>query len=114
MQSSMNEVEFRANLEKLLSRIQRSFDEVDPDVAECEVQLGALTVVLPQKKSKIILSAQPSVRQLWMAVASRGIAHHFSWDGANQKWLDDKGRGIEAESYFKQLLKEEIQVQLSF
>ncbi len=114
METPMSETAFRANLDALFSRVQRSFDEVDPDLAECEVQFGALTVVLPAKKSKIILSAQPSVRQLWMAVASRGIAHHFSWDVPSQKWMDDKGQGIEAESFLKKLLLEEIRIDLQF
>jgi len=114
MSAAISEVEFRALLDGLFNRIQQSFDDVDPDVAECEVQLGALTVMLPSKRSKIILSAQPSVRQLWMAVASRGIAHHFSWDSAQGKWFDDKGRGIEAEAYFKQLLLEEVSLSVDF
>lgn len=113
-QQALSETEFRANLDMLFKRIQAAFDAVDPDDAECEVQFGALTVLLPRKKSKVILSAQPSVRQLWMAVASRGIAHHFDWDLASGKWLDDKGRGIEVESYFKTLLKEEMGADLEF
>jgi frataxin-like iron-binding protein CyaY len=76
--------------------------------------LGALTVTFPAKRSKVILSAQPSVRQLWMAVASRGIAHHFVWDAAQKKWFDDKGKGIEAESYLKQLLQDEVSLTVDF
>jgi iron donor protein CyaY len=110
--ATLTEVEFRANLDSLFKRIQKAFDAVDPDAAECEIQFGALTVLLPQKKSKIILSGQPSVRQLWMAVASRGIAHHFDWHGEAGKWTDDKGLGLEVESYFKGLLKEEIGAEL--
>ena len=113
-QTALTEVEFRANLDSLFKRIQKAFDVVDPDSAECEVQFGALTVLLPQKKSKIILSGQPAVRQLWMAVASRGIAHHFDWDSGSGTWKDDKGKGIEVESYFKSLLKEEIAAELRF
>lgn len=110
----MTEAEFRANLEGLFKRIQKAFDEVDPDAAECEVQFGALTVLLPQKRSKVILSAQPSVRQLWMAIASRGVAYHFDWDPIQARWMDDKGKGIEAESFFKKLMQEEIGSDLSF
>jgi CyaY protein len=73
-------------------------------------QQGALSIVFADG-SRCILSAQPSVRQLWMAVASRGIAFHFNHDGA--AWIDDKGRGIEALSYLKTFVKEQSGVILS-
>jgi iron donor protein CyaY len=56
-------------------------------------------------RSRCILSAQPSVRQLWLALASEGTAYHFEFDRGSAAWRDDKGRDIELHSFLKQYLK---------
>ncbi len=109
----MQEAEFRSLLAQLFQRIEAKFENVDPDVVECEVQYGALTLVFPNK-TKLILSAQPSVQQLWMAIASRGVAYHFNYDGTRAQWWDDKGQGIEVLAYLKKYLQEEAQLNVEF
>ncbi len=105
------ENEYRQILRETLDRIEQAFDGVDPDVAECEQALGSMTIVLPGG-ARCILSAQPSVRQLWLAVASKGVAFHFNYDSARGEWVDDKGRGIELLSYLRSYLKDEIGLEL--
>ena len=107
----MDEKAYRALIQQLFDRIQLAFDDVDPDVAECEVQFGALTIRLASG-ARCILSAQPSVRQLWMALASRGIAHHFNWDAGASRWIDDKGQGLEVVAFLKEYLKADAGLQL--
>ncbi|MFN7686055.1 MAG: iron donor protein CyaY [Oligoflexia bacterium] len=107
------EAEYRKEVARTLERVASAFEQVDPDHAECELAMGVLTIVLPGR-SKVILSAQPAVRQLWLALASQGTAYHFGWDAHGQKWRDDKGRDIEVFSVLSKVLKDTAGLSLSF
>jgi CyaY protein len=100
----MQEADFRKTLLSTLEGIEKAFEGVDPDLAECEQSLGSMTITFGDR-SRCILSAQPSVRQLWLALAARGTAYHFNWSGT--QWIDDKGKGIELlsflEGYFQEM-----------
>ena len=109
----MTESELRALAKQVYDRISSAFDGVDPDEAECEESLGSLSIELPDG-AKWILSVQPPVRQMWLAVASIGRAFHFNYDSASQTWLDDKQEGLELLSYLEGLLKEVAGVQVRF
>ncbi len=100
-------------MQSTLDGIEKVFTDadVDPDLAECVQSLGSMTVTFSDQ-SRCILSAQPSVRQLWLALASKGIAHHFNWDSASQKWMDDKGKGIELLSYLENVFQESAGLKL--
>lgn len=110
---TMSESEFRRLAQEMYKKIGAAFDDVDPDEAECEESLGTVTIVLPGGV-KWILSSQPPVRQLWLAVASLGRAFHFDYDAAQGLWLDDKGEGLELVSYLQQLLAEQAGVKVQF
>jgi CyaY protein len=109
----MTESELRARAKTIFDRIQAAFEDVDPDIAECEESLGSLTIQLADG-AKWILSVQPPVRQLWLAVASIGRAFHFTFDPASESWHDAKGEGIELMSYLRELLKDEAGLDLTF
>ena len=64
--------------------------DVDPDLAECSISQGALTIAFPPNL-RCIVSPQPPVRQMWLAFRDR--AWHFDWDATRAVWVDDKGRG---------------------
>ncbi len=102
---------YRERVQAIFSKVEKAFDSIDPDVAECDQSQGALSIVFSDG-SKCILSAQPSVRQLWMAVAAKGVAFHFDYEEATGRWLDDKGRGIEATQYLRDYLREAASVDL--
>lgn len=104
-----SEAEYRKLIEDSFARIERSFEDVDPDVAECEQSMGAMIITFADR-SKCILSAQPSVRQLWLALAAQGTAHHFNFDAASGCWIDDKGKGLELLSFLEKFLKEKTGV----
>ncbi len=108
-----DEAQYRSVLKGTLDRVERAFRDVDPDVAECTVQFGALSIVFPNGQ-KLILSSQPSVQQLWMAVAAKGIAYHFNFDAKIGEWRDDKGQGIEPIAFLTKLLKESSGLELRF
>ncbi len=107
----MTETEYRALIQETFDRISRAFDDVDPDQAECERIPGSMTITLADG-SRCILSSQPSVRQLWLALAAKGTAVHFNWDASREQWWDDKGKGIELKSflsrYFQEVLGQEL------
>jgi CyaY protein len=98
------ETEYRKNTQVVLNRIEAAFENVDPDLAECEQAMGALTIIL-KDGSRCILSGQPSVKQLWLALASLGMAYHFNYDESAQQWIDDKGKGIELVSFLENFLR---------
>lgn len=100
-----SEGQYRSWIQKSFDRIETCLENVDPDVIECEQQFGALTLKLPSG-ARTILSAQPSVRQLWLAMASKGVAYHFNYDGSKEQWWDDKGLGIELFACLGSFLKE--------
>lgn len=104
---------YRKILQSTLDQIESSFEGVDPDIAECEQSHGSLTIQLADG-SRCILSAQPSVRQLWLALAAKGTAYHFNFDEPKHAWIDDKGRGIELRTFLKDYLKESTGLSLNF
>lgn len=110
----MNETEYRQRIYETMGRIEKALEDVDPDLVECEQAQGAMTLTFADR-TKCILSAQPSVRQLWLALASLGTAYHFNWDPKASKWRDDKGRDVELLSFLEGFLKEKaaINVRLS-
>ncbi|HAR42959.1 MAG TPA: hypothetical protein DCS07_10080 [Bdellovibrionales bacterium] len=107
----ISEPEFRTRVQELFNRVDRAFANVDPDIAEAELGLGTVTITFPGG-AKCILSTQPSLRQVWMALASKGVAVHFIQEPATGRWLDDKGKGIELISYLQQFLREQVNLDL--
>lgn len=100
-----SEAEYRKRVQETFDHVAAAFEDVDPDIAECEQAFGVVTISFPDR-SKIILSAQPAVRQLWLALASRGTAYHFSYDPGLSEWRDDKGRDIEVIAILQKVLQE--------
>jgi iron donor protein CyaY len=88
----MDEKTYRHLLDDTFARVDRAFEAVDPDVAEVSVAQGTLTITFFEKQ-RLMLTPQPSPRQLWVAFRDR--AWHFDWDQARASWLDDRGQGIE-------------------
>ena len=108
-----SEADYRKQIQATLDRIQTAFDSVDPDLAECEQALGSMTISFPDR-SRCILSSQPSVQQLWLALASLGTAYHFNFDVGSKQWIDDKGRGVELLGYLSSFLKDKAGLTIGF
>ncbi|HEX7926024.1 MAG TPA: iron donor protein CyaY [bacterium] len=111
--AAMAETEYRALVQKAYDRILAVMDDVDPDVVESDLSQGTLTMRLADG-ARWILSGQPPVRQLWLAVASKGRAFHFNYDAKSGKWQDDKGEGVELYSYLSGLLHEVAGLNITF
>ena len=86
----MDEQSYRSLVDATLERIDAAFGDVDPDLAESNISQGALTLVFPGG-TKAIVSAQPPVRQIWLAYTDH--AWHFDLDAATGRWMDDRGKG---------------------
>ncbi len=110
---AMTESAYRKLAQEAYNRIEAQFEEIDPDAVECEVAQGALTLTLPDG-ARWVLSQQPPVRQMWLAVASKGRAFHFDYDASTGRWLDDRGEGVELLGYLEQLLDEVAGLQVKF
>jgi iron donor protein CyaY len=108
-----NEAAYRNCVIKTLRRIEEALEEIDPDLVECSLSQGALTLQFSDS-TKCILSAQPSVQQVWLAAASQGIAHHFDWDSKKQQWLDDKKGTIELFDFLKKLIWNQVRVEMDW
>ncbi len=109
----LTESMFRSMAAQVYQRIERAFEGVDPDVVECEHSQGAMMFTL-ENGAKWVLSMQPPVRQMWLAVASRGRAHHFNYHSPTQKWIDDKDSNLELLAYLGRLVQEEAHINLAF
>jgi iron donor protein CyaY len=82
---------YRQLVDQAFHQIDAAFERVDPDLAECTVSQGTLTI-LYHGKLRFILSPQTPVRQIWAAFKDQ--AWHFDRDPQG-RWLDDRGRNIE-------------------
>jgi CyaY protein len=109
----MPEAEYRALVQGVYDRILKQLDQVDPDAVEAEMSQGTLSLRLADG-ARWILSGQPPVRQLWLAVASKGRAFHFDYDPRSATWRDDKGEGVELFGCLESLLDEVAQVRVKF
>lgn len=83
---------------KLLAAV----DRLDPDVVEADSTGDMVTIASP-KGEKVVVNTQRAVRQLWVAGRSQGI--HFSFDPADGRWKDDKGKGLELFSFVSECVQ---------
>ena len=89
---ALDEKRYRHLLDEAYARVDRAFEDVDPDVAEVSISQGTLTITFFEKQ-RLMLTPQPSPRQLWVAFRDR--AWHFDYDATKSRWMDDRGQGIE-------------------
>jgi CyaY protein len=99
----IDEKTYRKLVDETYARIDRAFDDVDPDMAEVTISQGALTITFGERL-RLMLTPQPPVRQLWVAFRDR--AWHFDWDLARGAWLDDRGQGIELQKLVEDTTRE--------
>ena len=107
MASAIDEKRYRHLLDDTFERVDRAFEDVDPDLAEVSVSQGTLTITYLEKQ-RLMLTPQPSPRQLWVAFRDR--AWHFDWDEARSAWMDDRGQGVELYALIESTTKEVGQV----
>jgi iron donor protein CyaY len=102
---------YQKQLEATFNRIETALEKVDADVLECERSSGGLTLVI-QQKIRSILSAQPSLQELWLAMASEGRAYHFRLTEEGT-WLDTK-QDLELLGLLKEYFQKKLNLSLEF
>ncbi|OFZ18344.1 MAG: hypothetical protein A2X94_12380 [Bdellovibrionales bacterium GWB1_55_8] len=109
--AEITEAEFRNLAQEVFKRIDRGFGGIDPDVAECEWSQGALVIQFAGG-SRTVLSMQPAVRQIWIAMGAKGRAYHFNWNLDARVWVDPDhaakaaGGGAELFDIFREHMRE--------
>ena len=84
----MNESRYTELLDDLMIRIEDEIDESGLDI-DFETSAGILTLTCPNQ-SKVILSRQTPLQQLWLAARSGGF--HFDYDEEKKEWVLDSDK----------------------
>ena len=100
---------YRKRVDEVLGRLDKGFENVDPDLAESDFSQGTLVSTFKQAH-KLILSAQAPLRQIWAAFRDR--AWHFRLDSTSERWLDDRGQDVELFALVESLVRENAGVEL--
>ena len=106
----MDESEFERRAAEAWKRVIDLFEDVDPEDADVE-QAGDVIRIDFRGGQRVVLNTQRPARQLWLA----GGAHawHFSYEPQGDRWLDDKGRGVELYAQLAALAKEVAGIDLA-
>jgi CyaY protein len=107
---TLDEKRYRQLLDDAYARVDRAFEQVDPDIAEVSISQGTLTITFFEKQ-RLMVTPQPSPRQLWVAFRDR--AWHFDYDQTSKRWLDDRGQGIEATGLVEKTAREAAGVEVT-
>ena len=73
----MNESEFNQCCDDLMLAVEESIDDSGEDI-DYETSAGVLTLTIEDNGSKIIISRQPALAQIWVAAKSGGYYLNFS------------------------------------
>lgn len=92
-------------------RIGDAFEDIDPEVVDCEIAGDVVTLTFKGNKRAIVNTQRPT-RQIWLAAGAR--AWHFTYDEKNDRWMDDKGQGNELFATIALIVKEMGGVSVSF
>jgi CyaY protein len=106
----MDESEFERRAAEAWKSVIDLFEDVDPDDADVE-QAGDVIRIDFRGGQRVVLNTQRPARQLWLAGGAQ--AWHFSYDPAGDRWLDDKGRGVELYAQLAALAKQAVGLDLA-
>jgi iron donor protein CyaY len=101
---------YRQRVDEVLAKLDKGFENVDPDLAESDFSQGTLVITFKQTH-KLILSPQTPLRQIWAAFRDR--AWHFGLDSASGRWMDDRDQNVELFALVTDLAREHASVDLA-
>jgi CyaY protein len=107
----MDEPTYEKLAKETLRAITTAFDDVDPDLVDCESAGDVVTLTLAGR-SKCVLNTQRPARQIWLAANARGW--HFSWDEGSRTWLDDRDRAQELFATIARIVKDATGAEVRF
>jgi CyaY protein len=105
----MDEPSYLALADRAFRAVEDGLKDTDPDDVDCESAGDVLTLTFKGNK-RCVLNTQRPTRQLWLAANAR--AWHFSYDEAQGKWLDDKGRNEELFATLTGIIKAQAGVEV--
>ena len=106
----MDDTRYQHLADDVFKRILDAFEDVDPDVVDCESAGDVVTLTFKDKK-RAVLNTQRPTHQMWLAANAR--AWHFSYDDASKRWMDDKGQGHELYATVARIVKETANVDVA-
>jgi CyaY protein len=106
----MDESTFELLADQTLHSVGNAFDDVDPDVVDCELAGNVVTLTLPGGKRCIVNTQRPT-RQIWLAANAR--AWHFGWNEEAKRWVDDRGQGDELFSTIAKIVRDAAGVEVA-
>ncbi len=105
----MDESRYQRLADETFRKLESMLEDVDADDVDVERSGDVLTLTFRDKK-KCVINTQRPTRQIWLAANAR--AWHFSWDEGSERWLDDKGGGIELFERVAAIVKEQAGIAL--
>tara|TARA_B110000503_G_C7020912_1_gene359737 strand:+ start:558 stop:881 length:324 start_codon:yes stop_codon:yes gene_type:complete len=75
----MNETEFNELADELMLSIEEAIDDSGADI-DYENTAGVLTLTIEANGTKVIISRQPAMAQMWVAAKSGGYYFNLSGD----------------------------------
>lgn len=106
----MDESRFQQLADAAFRRIEGMLEDVDAEQVDVERSGDVITLTF-QNGRKAVVNTQRPTRQIWLAANAQ--AWHFSFDEASDKWVDDKGRGVELLGQLAAIVKEQANVDVS-
>jgi CyaY protein len=98
----MDESSYAQSVAQVFKRLVKAVDAADPDLLEADTTGDMVTITAVKSGEKVIVNTQRAVSQIW--VAGKGAGIHFSL-GADGRWLDDKGKGLELQAWVKECVR---------
>ncbi|MEZ6184881.1 MAG: iron donor protein CyaY [Planctomycetota bacterium] len=92
-----------------LQRIDRAFEDVDPDVVEAVPSDGVIKFEFGDGRRAWVVSRQPAAQQMWLAAEQQ--AWHFVRE--DQRWVSTKGPE-ELFPLLQQLFREQLRLDVAF
>jgi CyaY protein len=93
----LEEAAYNGLVSGAFKKILAAADQLDPDLIDAE-STGDMVTLTSRSGSKVVVNTQRAV--------------HFSWDAGCQRWLDDKGKGLELLDWVKACVKTAAGVEL--
>ncbi|KKL19970.1 hypothetical protein LCGC14_2460130 [marine sediment metagenome] len=82
----MSETEFNQLADELMFSIEESIDDSGADI-DYENTAGVMTLTIEANGSKVILSRQPAMAQIWVAAKSGGYYFNLSDNLSGNDWV---------------------------
>ena len=99
----MDESDYQRLADRTFRQLETMLEDVDAEDVDVERAGDVLTLTFRDGKKAVVNTQRPT-RQIWLAANAR--AWHFDWEATRERWLDDKGQGVELFARIAAIVKE--------